>query len=255
MANYTVLSWQNEHSLESFPLSSPFEVEDFLVDASFIQFDGFTPVLAEVDVKIDRLVVTILFDEGEVETTYLKTSFNAGVTQMRCFGADSRYLGCLTLGAGVESLWSDYVGQNLKSGVSFFSHLVRSIPLKDAVYTLDKLYGDVEFGAIVDILDPLAVLATSTTSLIPRGKTVFYNVDKNSENITFNAVKNHALGTASVLTLHPLKKINLVAPIANNVYLASNDIIKFNSFNNQSLNIALVGSGTSATNLVPTLAS
>jgi hypothetical protein len=249
MAEYTVLSWQNEHALSSFPLEEPFELENFLVDAAFVQFDGFVPVLRKIVVSAESIAVTLLFDEGEVTADYLKSS---NTYFLKFYGTNDRYLGTLVFGAGLQLLWAGYVGQKLDRNIKFLAHLVRSVPLKDAVYTFDSLYGSLILDSSIDSTAVVALPNTQTQSL-STGKTVFYNLDKPSERITFNAVKNHGIYSTAD-GIKPLKKINLVSPIDNNIYLASNDIIKFTSFNNKRLNISLVGESAGAS-IVPTLTS
>jgi hypothetical protein len=249
MAIYTTLSWQNENSLTSFPLAEPFDLENFLVDASFIQFDGFTPRLKKIKVFPEQLDVTILFDVGEVTSTYHKSS---EAYCLRFYENSARFLGSITFGAGLQIMWASYLGQQLERDLPFYRHLVKSIPLKDAVYTLDSLYGEIEFDSLMDSSTIIA-LPNTLNSTLATGKTIFYNTDKAKENLTFNAVKNHAIYN-NADKLKPLKKINLVKPIDNNVYLSSNDVIKFNSFNNKRLNITLVGE-SSDISMVPTLAN
>jgi hypothetical protein len=249
MADYTVLSWQNEHALEAFPLEAPFELENFLVDASFVQFDGFIPILRKIVVASEEIVITLVFDEGEVSATYAKSSNNYF---LRFYGVDNRYLGTVTFGAGLQLLWAGYVGQKLERNIKFLPHLVRSIPLKDAVYTFDSLYGDITLDSATDST-AVMVLPNAQAQTLLTGKTVFYNLESSRSLITFNAVKNHGLYSTAD-TLKPLKKINLVAPVANNIYLSSNDIIKFTSFNNKRLNVSLVGE-SSGGSIVPTLAA
>lgn len=249
MSQYTILSWQDEHALTSFPLAEPFELENFLVDASFIQFDGFVPRLKKIKVFSEHLEITILFDAGEVTATYLKSSSSLC---LRFYENSARFLGSLTFGPGLQIMWANYMGQQLERDLPFYNYLVKSIPLKDAVYTLDSLYGDVEFTSVMDS-STVVVQSNSLNSSVYTGKTIFYNTDKPSENLTFNAVKNHGIYNAAD-NLKPLKKINLVKPIDNNVYLSSNDVIKFNSFNNKRLNITLVGEASDVS-MVPTLAN
>ena len=64
MATYNALNWQNENSLSNFPLSSYIEFRDFLVDARFVQFDNFTPVLNTITVDETSVTLTITFDYG-----------------------------------------------------------------------------------------------------------------------------------------------------------------------------------------------
>ena len=62
MAIYNPLSWQNENALSSYPFSEDIDVQDFIVDAKFVQFDNFLPILNYVLVERDRLNLTMTFD-------------------------------------------------------------------------------------------------------------------------------------------------------------------------------------------------
>jgi hypothetical protein len=57
-----ILAWQNENGLQHYPLVKDTIVKDFIVDASFIQFDNFIPILHSIEVKANKILVTILFD-------------------------------------------------------------------------------------------------------------------------------------------------------------------------------------------------
>jgi hypothetical protein len=144
-----------------------------------------------------------------------------------------RYLGSVTFGAGVEALWDSYMGRVFNYNLQFVPETVRSIPSKDAVYLFDGSYGDVTLTR-----------SSSDTS-------IFYNTSQSLNSITFNAVEGHSVDNRQPIGL---KKINLVSPLNNNIYLASNETIKFSSADT---NITIdLASGTAAQAFtVPTLSS
>jgi hypothetical protein len=250
MSDYNVLGWQNENGLSNYPFIDPFDIQDFFVDASFIQFDNFVPSLVEVLVGVDYISITVNFDSGKCSGEITAVEYTSGDRAVRYYDSiTNRYLGCLVLGEGVNTAWSNFVGQKLQRSLSFIPSTVRSIPLKDAVYTLDNSYGDLTLGSTQDIADVYTDIGGIIYQTVAGGNTVFYNINHTTPSITFNAVANHAIPTNN--KIHPLKKINLVKPISNNIYLDSNDIVKFNSINNQNLSIYLVGQNSSGAPLVP----
>jgi hypothetical protein len=262
MAEYNVLPWQNENSLSSYPLVFPLDFDGFIVDASFIQFDYFVPVLNTIFIGTDHIEITITFDKGQLTQTYSNSQFNAGIREIRFIENNNRYLGCITVGEKTTFLWENFVGQNLIKNIPFLATVVKSIPSKDAVYTLDSLYGDIVFGVELEEVTSFSTIGgfNFQNNLIGGlvfqntggGSNIFYNYNINKNALVFNAVANHTFPEASVWAL---KRINLVPPINNNIYLASNDVLKFKSINNQKLQISLAGESASGASLVPTLTS
>jgi hypothetical protein len=250
MSGYDVLAWQNETGLSSYPLTLPLDIQDFLVDASFIQFDNFIPGLRKLVVSPDTIEVTINFDCGEVIGSVTRTKYNNRFRFIQFYTQD-RYLGVVSLGAGTDRVWLECVGQTITRNIPFRDNTVRSIPSKDAVYTIDSKYGDIVFGAIGDIQDVFTEIGGIIYKTQAGGNTMLYNESRDLNSITFNAVGNHKIPDTTGV-MKPLKKINLVAPINNNIYIQSNDVIKFKSINNLNLSISLVGNSSGAS-IVPTL--
>ena len=238
MAIYNVLNWQNENALSSYPLNSDVDVQDFIVDARFVQFDNFVPVLNYVKIDSDRITLAITFDYGQhTAIEFFKSTYDNGEKYrvVRIYSPiDNRYMGSLTFGQGAAELWTSYVGRKLVYNISFAENTVRSIPSQDAVYTLDGNYGVIALGR-----------TDSDT-------TIFYNCVNSSEDrsVVFNAVGGHAVSGNK----EGLRKINLVTPLNNNINLASNDVIKISSFNAASLTIDLVAGSPSTAFIIPTLA-
>jgi len=245
MALYNPLSWQNENGLTSYPFAFDLDVQDFLVDAKFVQFDGFTPVLNKVKVNADNIIITLTFDYGaSLPATLYKEVYELGdeYRSLRLYNDDaSRYMGVVTFGSGVNILWDNYVGRELTYNAPFAANTTSSIPSKDAVYTLDSNYGDVQLSRTLE------------------DKAIFYNVSTELNALTFNAVYGHAISTSSPggdgPPVNGLRQINLVRPINNNINLASNDVIKITSRNAASLYVDLVAGTPSTSFLLPTLIS
>lgn len=237
MSVYNVLPWQGEHSLSGFPFDVELDTRDFIVDAQFIQFEGFTPTLNHIYVEYDRIKLSMTFDYGtQTSVELLKAAYDRGDSYRSLHiytPARDRYLGTLTFGAGALTLWESYTGQKISYNSQFTPSVVRSIPLMDAVYTLDSSYGDVTLGR------------TEADS------TIFYNVSENLNALTFNAVTGHSVPDDAKPV--GLRKINLVTPLHNNINLASNDVIKIASFNSQSLTVNLVSGNVSKAFSIPSL--
>lgn len=238
MSVYNVLNWQNENTLANYPFNEGISPTGVIVDANFVQFDGFVPTLNYISVESDRLVFGLTLDFGKLSSAqilknkYLTEDADKKVNLYTPTG--DRFLGSLTVGVGALDLWKDYVGQKLTYDKPFISSTVKSVPLKDAVYTLDSLYGDVVLNR------------TSGDS------TIFYNCVSTEEvsAVVFNAVAGHY---AEPSKREGLRKINLVGPKDNNINLFSNDVIKFTSINNASLSIDLASGSPSSTFALPTL--
>ena len=108
------------------------------------------------------------------------------------------------------------------------------------MYTLDNLYGEIEF------------------SKFPGVSSVFYNtyipLDEEFEAVVFNAVYGNS---PTVSDPGVLRKINLVGPVNNNINLASNDVIKINTPEEDFsyLTIGLVSGKPDKSFSIPTLIS
>jgi hypothetical protein len=250
MSDYKILSWQNETGLTNYPLTLPFDIQNLIVDASFIQFDNYVPELKLIVVNSQSIDITITFDIGDVSESITTTDYQNGRRHIR-FIDSGRYLGCLTIGEGASGAWVTSLGRRIAKSIPFSQNTVRSIPSRDAVYSLDNKYGDVLFGALSDIEDTFTEIGGIIYKTQAGGNTMFYNRSVELNSITFNAVGNHRIPDNAV-ELRALKKINMVPPRDNNIYIESNDVIKFNAINDQNLQITLVGESSGAS-IVPTL--
>ena len=237
MAIYNTLNWQNENALSSYPFAFDQDIQDFIVDAKFVQFDNFIPILNYVLVESNKIVFSLTFDNNTNNSIeFLKSVYDLGGDKKYVHmynPSGDRYMGNLTLGPGTGVLWSSYVGRKIIYNQTFLPDTVRSIPLKDAVYLFDDSYGDVALGR---------------TSV---DETIFYNISEQLNSVTFNAVAGHAVKPG---VAEGLRQINLVKPVNNNINLVSNDVIKITSPTGSYLSVDLVAGGNSAFSL-PTLAS
>lgn len=235
MATYNPLSWQNENSLSCYPFDTDQDIQDFIVDAKFVQFDDVVPFLNYVLIDVDQITLNITFDAGQVDVIFLKTSYHRGAAYrtVRIYNnSKNRYLGSLTFGTGALTLWSDFVGRKVLYNMSFIPETTKSVPFKDAVYLFDSNYGDI------------------TLSRTQNDSAIFYNVSNNLNAVVFNAVGGHSVAG---ITPEGLRRINLVGPKDNNINLAANEVIKVTSLNGRSVSIDLVAGDSTKAFVLPTL--
>ncbi|RTL07814.1 hypothetical protein EKK58_01315 [Candidatus Dependentiae bacterium] len=182
---------------------------DFIVDASFIQFDGFVPVLKTVTVKRTQLVLALQTDAGEVKVTVNKPSSatfpGTGVT----IQSGNRYLGTLTFGQGLVNIFTQHLDAVLKLNIPFVTSVVRGVNSKAGVFSLAGYSGDVD-------------IVTGNT---PQERALFFRQAGNQ--VTWNA---GWLGT--LVDRVPLKSLNKVLPIGNNVFIEDSDLIKITPIGN-----------------------
>lgn len=223
MSRYNPLGWQNQNGLSNYPLETAFEQQDFLTDARFVQFDGFVPRIDYVFVENNSIKLSITFDYGQnTNIEFFKSQYDQGEHRrhLKIYQPiTDRYLGALCFGTGVEKLLSNSVGKKIAGPFKFDVTTVISIPSKDAVYTLDDMFGDI------------------TLSRTYEDKTIFYNNNSDLNTITFNAVSKAEISSGD---RQGLRKINLVPPVNNNINLLANDTIKLSSLNASSLVVNLV---------------
>ena len=248
MSNYNSFEWRNENSLSGYPLVIETPYPALLVDAKFVQFDNFIPILSTVLVDAAKITLSIIFDYGKhtsIELTAAAYASGEASRHVRIYQPDTgRYLGSLTFGTGAGDLWNSALGSLLTLNVLFSAETVLSIPKQDAVYTFDSNYGAVVLG---------------------RGEndtTIFYNTARVAgfNSITFNAVGGHSVNTNTIKNVpspgpQGLRKINLVSPVANNINLVSNDVVKVTPLNAASLSVGLAAGTPTTSFAIPSLAS
>jgi hypothetical protein len=241
MPKYNTLAWQNETGLTGYPFSEDLDIQNFIVDAKFTQFDGFLPRLTSVEITLSTITIRIAADfGGEASASINKIDFNSisSTRMVRVYTPQSqpyRCLGVITFGGGVHELWEKYPGRTLVYDKTFLPSVVRSIPLNDAVYLLDGSYGE------------------TIMSKADQDTTIFFNSSTTLNSLTFNAVGGSMVDPSA--KANGLRKINLVKPKNNNINLASNDVIKIGSLNNAAVTIDLVAGKPGRSFIVPSLTS
>jgi hypothetical protein len=237
MSTYNPLDWRNENALSNYPLAAGIDLQDFLVDAKFVQFNDFIPVFNYVVIDRANITLAVTFDYGQHTAIVLsKSNYTQGRTNraVRVYQPNNnRYLGCLVFGDTLEQVWNNYEGRKLVFNVPFAGETVATIPYNDAVYLFDGSFGDVVLGRTED------------------DNTIFYNVANDANAITINAVGGHAAPQGGVK--EGLRKINLVLPKDNNINIASNDVVKLTALNSSSLTVSLVSGSSTAAFTIPTL--
>jgi hypothetical protein len=228
MSTLSVLSWDNENALTSYPLLADIVVQDFLVDANFVQFDNYQPKLLTIFVDIAKIVVTLQLDAGVLSATLFKADALVGqenwLTRIYTEGG-GRYLGTLTFGPGINTLWELYNGRKFTINAPFDPNTVRSIPTTCGVYSFAGIHGAVTLGRTAE------------------DATIFYNAATSKNGIGFNAVTGHMVSGSP----RGLRKLNLVSPVNNNVNLQPNDVLKVSTETGRSLTLELVAGKSTET--------
>jgi len=236
-----ILTWTNETGRTSYPLQPNQAVtNDVIVDARFVQFDGFIPVLQSILVGASTLTLTIQFDLLTLQVVYEQSSFTAGTKHLTIYDNENsynkRYLGRIVFGDGVNDLWNNRVSQLLTIGVPFTPNVVRSVPSGCGLFTLGGRFGALEFAGDPDV------------------NAVFFTTSPDDNWVAFNAVGNFMLPGSPPSPA--LKLLNLVAPIDNNITIGTNDIIKVTPTGATTLAISLIGNTSNTVDsIVSTLAS
>lgn len=204
-----ILEWSNEHSVTSYPLSKAMKPLDFIVDASFVQFDGFIPVLKTVVVTRTQLILTITTDAGDVKVTINKPATSTFPGTSVSLESGNRYLGVLVFGQGLADIFTQHLDATLKVNIPFLSSVVRGINSSSGVYSIAGYSGDVDV----------------VTGATPQERSLFFGVDGNR--VTWNA---GWLGTR--VEKVPLKSLNSVLPIGNAVFIEDSDLVKISPSGN-----------------------
>lgn len=206
---YGVLEWTNENGLSGYPLVEPFVLPDFIVDASFTQFDGFIPIFKSVVVGVASLAIVLTTDVGDISAvipkplpSYFPGAFSVAVV------AGNRQLGFLTFGQGLAAIFVDYANITLTPGISFHSSVVRGVNSSAGVYLIEGYTGDVNIF----------------TGITKPEQSLFFDIAGNT--VTWNA---GSLPVASAAV--PLKTLNGITPLSNAIFIEDSDIIKVTPVN------------------------
>lgn len=201
MTNLGILDWLNENERGQHPLSQPLRIRGVLVDAAFVQFDGFVPRLKQLEIRPGLLVITLLLDSG-LESFELRQEDHLYGGSLRLF-VEARYVGVLVFGDGVLELFRSRLNQVLRYDIPFTASTVTPIPRASGVYSLAGL-----FGAVTLVADPEAPVSVLFATA--------------GQEIQFSSV---SLG-GQALTGTPLKTINTKVPVNNQLRFESSDVIK-----------------------------
>jgi hypothetical protein len=218
MPQFNILTWNSETSVSPYPLEKSIGVDNLIIDANFVQFDDFVPILKNVSVSNDTFLITIQFDQV-LKTISIEKSLLTGAAYTVVIRDGVRYLGKLVLGPEAANIYQDLVNKTLVQNVRFLSIVVRSIPSNAGVYSIAKLFGDLEF------------VATDNVS---------YAVD--GQDVTIDAISIPAEISSY------LKTINSIGPVNNNIALKDSETVKISIGSSSTVVFSLVGN--SASNLI-----
>jgi len=133
------ISWQNETSLTQYPLSRSLGYDSLLIDANFVQFDNFVPVLKKIVFGNVNLTITITFDHYTKEISVPISNFS-GLPYTYKLKFDDRYVGKLVFGADANVICENLNNHELNVEIPFLVFLVKSIPSKSGLFTLNQQY-------------------------------------------------------------------------------------------------------------------
>src|SRR5574343_827523 len=195
--NIGKLEWLNEHTLTDYPLTKYVGSHDFFLDANFIQFDGFVPVLKSYTIGTDSMSFVLTVDSGEFTFSLNKVSYIPETALNLRDG--TRYLGCIVFGSGIYNLFDEEVGSTVTLNAPFCSSTVSSVNSNAGEDSINGQYGDL--NVVTD-------------------ENLFFSI--NGNDVTWNAVSLPDLPVGVV----PLKTLNHVAPSGNAILLKSSELFK-----------------------------
>lgn len=132
-----VLEWRNESVRGAYPLARGIADNDLLVDAQFVCFDNFVPILKSYQVDSGSLNLTVTLEDGDCVV-----QLPAGIAD----GTEvpiklTRYRGFVVVGPGALRLLAHGNGKPVVCRVPFLSTVVTSISSSAGVYSLAGVHG------------------------------------------------------------------------------------------------------------------
>jgi hypothetical protein len=108
--------------------------------ASFVQFDGFIPRVTHIKIDDTGLILTFLFDDGELIYSVLKVDC---VPNYVAYVENDRVYGKFICSDEVTRYVENNLGKDLDVDYPFKAYTITSIPSSSGVFTLQGNYGDV----------------------------------------------------------------------------------------------------------------
>jgi hypothetical protein len=211
-----ILSWLNEASLTPYPLQHGFGCDGFLLDANFVQFDNFVPILTSLSLNELNLSINLQIDVGAIALSIPVGELTGSVLMKTLYDSSGRYVGCLTFGYDILGPFDRQSVQTVDVNIPFLPHLVKSIPLKAGVYAIDGVYGPV---------------------IIHKDDNIFFDFIGLNNEIVFNAI---AVPQATAIPY--LKTLNSIEPMNNSVYMQDTEILKITSPSTATIQFSIIGS-------------
>jgi hypothetical protein len=154
----TILEWRDLDVQNRHPFEQDGSLNDLFADASFVQYDGFAPILQTVAVQPSGLLLSFTFDDGALDVAVGSGScVSGGSVVIRSHG---RYYGRLVLGPGVENLIQQ-IGTSITVNNAFNGATVRSIPTASGLFAVNSFHGAVVLGT--DYINRLQVSGNNVT--------------------------------------------------------------------------------------------
>ena len=214
---YGILEWTNENSLSAYPLTKRIEPADFIVDASFLQFDGFTPVLKTVTVTSSKLTILLLTDAGEVSVSVNRPTSSYFPGYAVAVDSGDRHLGYLVFGQGLVTVFATYLDATLRLNIPFSPSVVRGVSSKAGVYSLEGFYGEVVISTGEDPAEQTIMLKDVGDTYPGEG---------------YAEMEWSAGSLGKYHDQQPLLSLNGVSPLDNALFLHESEVIKISPHGN-----------------------
>lgn len=207
MHNLGITEWRDERKFDSYPLAQPYPFQGLILDAKFVQFDGYVPVLTKISLAEGNVTLTIKYDTNEVliEVNYITGGGTANIYDVT---EGWRYIGTIVCDSDeCVRLLTALPSQQLSLNIPFHPSTVHSIPSNTGVYSIAKATGD-----------PLQLVSIDDL--------ISFSVDQSQNKLSLHA--NCPPGETTS-TIHPIRTINGVPPVNNSVQISPSEVIKISS--------------------------
>lgn len=209
-----IKDWRNEHAGTGYPLLGLLPVKDFIVDASFIQLDGFIPILVSVSITGNNITLVIRLSGINQEVLIPHADYTDGLSNRIFNSSDNTYIGTLVYGAGVNELFNNFVGETWRVNLSFAASTVIPLSSKNGVYSINNKYGDLNIATGI-ALSPTMVVNKEKNEY---ARTIYHKIDG-------NIIQWSAVAVPDVFRTPKLKTINNHAPLNNDIDIREMGVI------------------------------
>ena len=209
MSTLGTLGWREENAREAYPLAYQQDMPKFIVDATWVQFDGYVPVLHAVSATGSEVTLEIQTREGLLTETVSLVSISGLFTTVSWVDEYDRSLGRTVLSAeGLASVIAKYAGSRVVCNYPFAACTVVSVNHEAGVYSIENRYGNVHVSTV--------------NADSPEFRQAIFIQASAPQTWTWNA--SSMPGDFTEVTA--LKTINGVGPQNFGIWIETNDIIR-----------------------------